>query len=163
MDWKKAARDRWVWGQLVLVLVVAFLAPVLPRHVNVGDTDFMLNRVDPAWIRSLGAVPVVIGLALILWAARTLGRNLTPGTEPLATGTLVTDGPYIHLRHPMYAGAVLLLGGYTLAWSNWTMALLVGLVAWLFFDGKARAEERWLLERFPNYRAYLRQVQRRVF
>jgi protein-S-isoprenylcysteine O-methyltransferase Ste14 len=163
MDWKKAARDRWVWGQLVLVLLVGFLAPVLPRHVNVGHTDFMLNRVDPAWIRSLGAVPVVIGLALILWAARTLGRNLTPGTEPLATGTLVTDGPYFHMRHPMYAGAVLLLGGYTLAWSNWTMALLVGLVAWLFFDGKARAEERWLLERFPDYRAYLRQVQRRVF
>jgi protein-S-isoprenylcysteine O-methyltransferase Ste14 len=163
MDLKQAARDPWVWGQLVLVLLVGVGAPMVPRYVNVGDADFVLNRVDPIWIRSLGSVPLVIGLALVIRTARTLGRNLTPGTQPLAHGALVTDGPYIHRRHPMYAGAVLLLVGYTLAWSNWTMALLVGLIAWLFFDGKARTEERWLLKRFPEYRTYLRRVQRRVF
>jgi protein-S-isoprenylcysteine O-methyltransferase Ste14 len=163
MDLRKAARDPWVWGQLVLVLLVAFGAPVLPRYVNLGNPDFMLNRVDPTWIRTLSAIPIFMGLALLFRSARTLGRNLTPGTEPLSEGKLVTGGPYDQRRHPMYAGAVLLLGGYTLAWSNWTMALLVGLVAWLFFDGKARAEERWLLQRFPEYRAYSRRVLRRVF
>jgi protein-S-isoprenylcysteine O-methyltransferase Ste14 len=160
MDLHKAARDRWVWGQLVLVLLVALGVPLLTRQV---DDDFVLNRIDPAWIRSLGVLPVAAGLALLIWSARILGRNLTPGTEPLAAGTLVTNGPYTHVRHPMYAGMVLLLAGYALLWSNWIMALLVGLVAWLFFDGKARAEERWLLERFPNYGPYRQRVRRRVF
>lgn len=162
MDLRKAARDRWVWGQLALVLLVAVGAPVLPRHLNLGNADFMVNRVDPTWIRMLGALPILMGLALIFRTARTLGRNLTPGTEPLPEAHLVTEGPYTQRRHPMYAGMVLLLAGYTLAWSNWTMALLVGLVAWLFFDGKARAEERWLLERFPEYRAYSGRVPRRI-
>jgi protein-S-isoprenylcysteine O-methyltransferase Ste14 len=162
MDLHKAARDRWVWAQLVLVLLVALGVPWFTHQVNRDGADFVL-RTDPAWIRSLSVLPIAAGLALLSWGARTLGRNLTPGTEPLAAGTLVTHGPYTHVRHPMYAGMVLLLAGYTLAWSNWIMALLVGLLAWLFFDGKARVEERWLLERFPNYGPYRQRVRRRVF
>jgi protein-S-isoprenylcysteine O-methyltransferase Ste14 len=66
------------------------------------------------------------------------------------------------VRHPIYGGLVLLLTGYTLAWSNWTVALLVGFIALQYFQAKARAEERWLLRRFPAYEAYMRQVRRRV-
>ena len=57
---------------------------------------------------------------------------------------------------------VLLLAGYTLVWSNWTLALLAGFIALQYFQAKARAEERWLMERFPAYQAYMRRVPRRV-
>ncbi len=93
---------------------------------------------------------------------RSLGASLTPGTEPLPGAPLVMTGAYAHRRHPIYAGLVMLLAGYTLAWSNWTMALVVGLVALQYFDAKARAEERWLMERYPEYRRYARSVRRRV-
>ena len=99
---------------------------------------------------------------MMVWGARSLGRNLTPGTEPLADAELVTTGPYAHCRHPIYAGAVLLLTGYVLAWSNWTLALLTGVLASLFFSAKARREEQWLMARFPAFRAYLRHVPRRL-
>jgi protein-S-isoprenylcysteine O-methyltransferase Ste14 len=74
----------------------------------------------------------------------------------------VTSGPYAHVRHPIYAGLVLILAGYTLAWSNWTLALVVALVARQYFEAKARAEERWLIERYPSYRSYMVHVTRRV-
>lgn len=162
MDLAKAVRDPWVWGQTALMALIVLAAPLLPRYVNLGEADFMLNRVDPAWIRWLGGAVMVAGAFVMGWGFRSLGRNLTPGTEPLAGAELVTDGAYAHFRHPIYAGLVLFLAGYTLAWSNWTLALVVGIVALQYFQAKARVEERWLTARFPLYGSYLRQVQRRV-
>jgi protein-S-isoprenylcysteine O-methyltransferase Ste14 len=162
MDLHKAARDPWVWGQLALIGAVAVLAPVLPRFVSLGDADYAFNRVDPIWIRRIGCALALAGLALAVWGARSLGPSLTPGTEPLAGAPLVTTGAYAHVRHPIYAGLVLLLAGYTLAWSNWTLALIVGFVALQYFEAKARAEERWLLDRYPDYQRYAMHVRRRV-
>jgi protein-S-isoprenylcysteine O-methyltransferase Ste14 len=162
MDLAKAARDPWVWGQTVLFVIVGLAAPLMPRHLNLGSADFMLNRVDPSRIRWLGLALLVMGAIVIGWGVRSLGRNLTPGTEPLPGASLVTSGAYAYARHPIYTGVVLALAGYTLAWSNWTLALIVGFIALKFFDGKARREEKWLTGRFPDYEAYMRHVRRRV-
>lgn len=162
MDLAKAVRDPWVWGQLVLVVLVAAWAPLVPRYVNLGAVDPLLNRVDPDGIRWLGALLLAAGAALAVWGVRSLGRSLTPGTEPLPGAPMVTTGAYAHVRHPIYGGIVLGLAGYTLAWSNWTLALVIGLLARSYFNGKAKAEERWLVQRHPTYEAYIRQVPRRV-
>ena len=162
MDLHKASRDPWVWGQVALIGLVAVLPPLLPRYVSMGNADFALNRVDPTWIRAVGGLLAGGGLAIGTWGVRSLGPSLTPGTEPLPSAPLVTTGAYAHVRHPIYAGLVLLLAGYTLAWSNWTMALIVGLVALQYFEAKARAEERWLMARYPEYQRYAVHVRRRV-
>jgi protein-S-isoprenylcysteine O-methyltransferase Ste14 len=162
MDLHKAVRDPWVLGQLVLIGLVVLLAPLLSRYVNLGSADYLINRVDPAGIRVLGGALALGGFLLGLWGARSLGPGLTPGTEPLPGAPLVISGAYAHVRHPIYAGLVLLLAGYTLAWSNWTLALLVGLVARWYLGKKARVEERWLLERYPEYRGYMVHVPRGV-
>src|SRR3982751_5230217 len=156
MDWNKAARDPWVWGQLLLTFVVLLAAPLLPRFVNLGAADFLLNRIDPDWIRRLGEIFLLAGVGIVLWGVRSLGRSLTPGVEPLAGAELVTTGAYAHARHPIYTGVVLVLAGYALSWSNWTLALIVGLISRLYFEAKAKREERWLLERYPAYHSYMR-------
>ncbi len=162
MDIAKAARDPWVWGQLVLFLLIGLGAPLLPRHLNLGAADSFLNRIDPDRIRWLG-VPVMAGGGwMLVWGIRSLGKNLTPGTEPLSGAELVTTGAFAYFRHPIYTGVVLFLAGYTLAWSNWTLGLVLGFIALQYFQAKAGAEERWLMERFPAYQAYMRHVPRRV-
>jgi protein-S-isoprenylcysteine O-methyltransferase Ste14 len=130
--------------------------------VNLGEADFMLNRIDPAWIRWIGGLITIAGAVELARGVRSLGPNITPGIEPLAGAELITTGAYAHSRHPIYRGVVLVLAGYTLAWSNWTLALMVGCIALVYFNAKARAEERWLLERFPGYETYMRRVPRRV-
>ena len=162
MDLGKAVRDPWVWGQLILFLVVFAGVPLLSRFVNLGPADDILNRPDPAWLRLLGGPVVAFGVGFAWWGVRSLGPNLTPGTEPVKDAELVTRGAYAHRRHPIYTGAVLILAGYSWLWSNWRMALLVAFLADRYFEGKAAAEERWLLERFPLYRSYQQQVTRRV-
>ena len=162
MDLHRAARDPWVWGQLALFLLIGIAAPVLPRHVSLGELDPMLNRIDPDRIRLLGGILAAAGIVVAGWGVRSLGPSLTPGTKPLPGAPLVTTGAYAHVRHPIYLGVVLLLAGYTLAWSNWTLALVLGFLAARYFDAKARAEERWLADRYPAYQSYRRHVRRRV-
>lgn len=122
----------------------------------------MLNRIDPAWIRRLGTGLLLLGVLVLAWGVRSLGRSLTPGTEPLPDAELVTGGAYNYVRHPIYAGLVLALAGYTLAWSNWTLALVFGFIALKYFQAKAAVEEEWLVERFPGYKSYMRRVPRQV-
>jgi protein-S-isoprenylcysteine O-methyltransferase Ste14 len=162
MDLHKAARDPWVWGQVALIGTVAVLAPVLPRFVNLGAVNHALNRVDPDWTRWLGGALALAGVGVSVWGARSLGPSLTPGTEPLPGAPLVTRGAYAYVRHPIYVGLVLALAGYTIAWANWTLGLVVGVVALKYFEGKARAEEEWLMERYPEYQRYALTVRRRL-
>ena len=147
----------------MLIAVVGLAAPLLPRYVSLGDVDPVINRVDPDGIRWLGAPLIVGGLAMAMWGSdgrwaaasrRAPSRWRTRRSSP--------RGAYAHSRHPIYAGIVLGLAGYTLAWSNWTMALVVGFVALKYFGAKAKGEERWLVERYPMYESYMRQVPRRV-
>jgi protein-S-isoprenylcysteine O-methyltransferase Ste14 len=162
MDLAKAARDPWVWGQLALFVCVGVVAPLLPRHLNLGSADFMFNRIDPLWIRRAGLGVMAAGGAIAIWGIRSLGRSLTPGTEPLPDARLITGGAYAYRRHPIYTGVVLIVAGYTLAWSNWTLALLFGFIALKFFQAKAGVEETWLRARFPAYATYMRHVPRQV-
>lgn len=162
MDLAKAARDPWVWGQLGLILFIGAAAPLLPRFVSLGELDRVFNRVDHAWIRWLGGAVLAAGIGVAVWGARSLGPSLTPGTEPLPDAPLVTAGAYTRVRHPIYLGVVLALAGYTVAWSNWTLGLVLGLLALEYFEAKAKVEERWLVARYPAYESYMRRVPRRI-
>jgi protein-S-isoprenylcysteine O-methyltransferase Ste14 len=92
MDMAKARRDPWVWGQIALLAVVGAWAPLLPRYVSLGDVDPAINRVDPDWIRWLGAPLIAAGLVVAVWGLRSLGQSHTPGTEPMPGAALVTSG-----------------------------------------------------------------------
>ncbi|MGE3525727.1 MAG: isoprenylcysteine carboxylmethyltransferase family protein [Gemmatimonadales bacterium] len=150
MDLHKAVRDPWVWGQFVLIALVGVLA-----------ARFHPSTPDPL-VQLAGAFVLGVGLFTILAAMTFLGPNLTPGTEPLPHGTLITRGPYAFVRHPIYTGVVLLLTGYTMAWGSLPAGMLVLAVSLGYFEGKARAEERWLVKKQPEYAAYMTRVPRIV-
>jgi protein-S-isoprenylcysteine O-methyltransferase Ste14 len=91
----------------------------------------------------------------------SLGRNLTPFPKPSTRTTLVTEGIYGLIRHPLYAAVFCGSVGWALVWRSWP-ALLAALALAPFFDAKARREERWLRQQFPEYSNYERQVRRFV-
>ena len=106
------------------------------------------------------------GVFLLLLAAGiglagtvSLGRNLTPLPKPSASTQLVQSGIYGLMRHPLYTAVFCGSVGWALWWRSWP-ALLAALALAPLFDGKARREERWLRQRFPEYAAYERRVRR---
>jgi protein-S-isoprenylcysteine O-methyltransferase Ste14 len=74
---------------------------------------------------------------------------------------VISTGPYRYVRHPMYAGGLLLFLGTPLLLGSWYGLLLVVL---LIFVVAVRAvlEERVLSDELPGYSAYMKQVKYRL-
>lgn len=141
-------------GQLVLLglLFVAGL-PGFGQLVPHLLTDWALLAIGAA-LMLIGGVAVMAGL-------RDLGPSLTPMPRPRVGATLVEDGVYAVIRHPIYAG--LISGG--LGWSAVTRSLpatAVALLLGIYFDLKSRREEAWLADHYPGYDAYRRRTRRFV-
>jgi protein-S-isoprenylcysteine O-methyltransferase Ste14 len=115
----------------------------------------------PGWLVALGAALLAAGGVFGTLGLLALGRNLSPFPKPIAGGQLVTTGVYGIVRHPIYTG--LILG--TLGWSLLMRApagLALFVALFVFFDLKSRREETWLLESYPDYRAYRARVKKLI-
>ena len=138
---------RWVVAQFAVIAVVVGLFLVGPRPQALA-------------YRAAGAVLALVGLIVFAWALRELGRSLTPLPRPRDDGELVTSGPFRVVRHPVYLGATLVFVGLSLVFS-WS-SLIASCALALIWAAKARVEERYLVERFPEYAEYRRRVRRRL-
>jgi protein-S-isoprenylcysteine O-methyltransferase Ste14 len=154
MSRRTAVRDPWVWGQGVLGALVALGVPLLARRWGTLDPG------GPS--RWFGVALIVLGTALMAAGALVLGPNLTPATEPLPGGQLVTRGVYRMVRHPIYLGVSLVLTGYGALRGGWWAGAAVLALALAYFERKARVEEGWLRERMPGYEDYRARVPRIV-
>jgi protein-S-isoprenylcysteine O-methyltransferase Ste14 len=66
------------------------------------------------------AMPIIwAGMGLRYWAFVTLGAYFTFTVMTSDDQAVVTNGPYRFLRHPSYAGGLLILAGIGLALGNW--------------------------------------------
>lgn len=139
--------EGWLVGQLVLLAAVA----VSPAN---GWTQ-------PAGTIGLlgGAASIVVGLAVAGRGVLDLGSNLSPFPRPKGNAVLVERGVYRYLRHPIYAGLVLLSIGWSVARGS-LVGLGVAVVLAVFFDLKARREEALLAETFPGYEGYAARTRR---
>jgi protein-S-isoprenylcysteine O-methyltransferase Ste14 len=112
-----------------------------------------------AW---LGAVLVIAGLMLALWARVTLGRNWSAAVLVRKDHELVMRGPYALSRHPIYTAILVMFLGTVLAVGTVEAAagfLLIAASLWI----KLGEEERLMMRQFPDeYPAYRRRVKRLV-
>jgi protein-S-isoprenylcysteine O-methyltransferase Ste14 len=108
-----------------------------------------------------GILLILAGIVMLLAAKSNLGSNLTPLPHPKDNATLVTTGLYQFVRHPMYSGGILFAVGWTLVVHSW-MTLIYAVILLIFIDIKSRREERWLVEKFPEYSDYQKQVRKLI-
>ncbi len=148
-----AGADRgggWVVAQFALMVLIAAAVVVPPDWPK-----------DARWLlTAIGAVLALAGGAVAVWAGRTLGRSLTPFPKPAAAGSLVDNGPFRRVRHPIYSGGLLFFAG----WSLFAGPVALGLsgVLGVLWALKAGVEERHLVARYPAYSAYARRVRFRL-
>jgi protein-S-isoprenylcysteine O-methyltransferase Ste14 len=92
----------------------------LPLYV-IGVSIFLL-RPPSREALALGLPLVALGALLRGWGAGHLVKN----------DVLTTTGPYAYLRHPLYAGTILIGTGFALALGDW-LSLLAVLALWPWF------------------------------
>jgi protein-S-isoprenylcysteine O-methyltransferase Ste14 len=111
---------------------------------------FVLARPTPLGL-AVGGALVLSGVALRGWGGGHLVKN----------DRLTVSGPYAHLRHPLYAGTLLLGSGFAVMAGPWGVLLLFAFFLPVFFlyylpykdrIESARLERRYGLA-FASYRA----------
>ncbi len=142
------------------LLLGASLAGILVYSINPHLMKWSALPL-PFWLRWFGFFIGLAALIIFSWILRSLGQNFSTTLTVKKDQTLVIQGPYQWVRHPMYTSFVLLWVGYFLLSANWYIGLtgIVGFV-WAIVV-RTPKEEQMMIERFGNeYIAYMKRTGR---
>lgn len=108
---RSAEHPRFDWK-----LRPAGLLPYLLYCLPLSAVPVLGQRVIPesAWLEGTGAILCVTGTAFAIWGRTELADLWSGAAAPAAERHLVQTGPYALVRHPIYAGMILLMLGMLL-------------------------------------------------
>jgi protein-S-isoprenylcysteine O-methyltransferase Ste14 len=143
---------------LNLLWVVMLILPLIYSATNWLD---FANYSLPPWMGWLGIFLLACALLVFARAHLDLKANWSPTLEIFEGHTLVTNGIYRYIRHPMYASQWLWVIAQILLLQNW-LAGPPDLIFFIFFYiWRVRAEEKMMLETFGNrYQEYMQKTGR---
>lgn len=135
------------WGGEVLFRLVVGAGALLAGFLA-KTTDATIRPATVAdWF---GLVLFVGGIFLRFWSFRTLGRYFTFTVQTSSDQPVITDGPYRVLRHPSYAGLLLIVLSAGLLIGNWWSLLCLTVVTTGALVFRIRVEERALMQRVDD-------------
>lgn len=141
-----------VQGLAGLVFLAIFAVPGLDRRFGWSHV--------PLGVSLAGEGLIVVGFLVVFLTFRE--NTFTAGTIEIAQDQRVIDsGPYAVVRHPMYAGALVMIAGIPLALGSWwgliPAGLLVPVIVWRLTN-----EEAFLAANLAGYSAYRARVRHRL-
>jgi protein-S-isoprenylcysteine O-methyltransferase Ste14 len=142
-----------------LIAGLFFLGAAVPARFSVLDLlHYRLGPVVPVAI-CLGAL---LGAAVIrTWAAAYLDPAVIH-SKAVHTEQLVADGPYRHVRNPLYLGTLLLGVGFGLFFAPNGFILVVAGLYLLTLRLIGREEAQLAAEQGQSYLEYVRRVPRMI-
>jgi protein-S-isoprenylcysteine O-methyltransferase Ste14 len=123
--------------------------------------DHRFSRSDvPVFVVIVGDALVALGFFMVFLVFKE--NTFTAATIEVAPDQkVISTGPYAIVRHPMYAGALIMLWGTPIALGSW-WALLMDIpmtfvIVWRLLD-----EEKFLTKNLPGYNEYCQNVRYRL-
>ena len=152
-------RTQKSWDRIfIAVLMVLYLGWLVLMGL---DARWGISRV-PLWLQALGALNVALSTYVTFLTFRENSYAAPVVKIQRERGhRVVSTGPYAHVRHPMYAGGLLMFVGMPLQLGSWlglaAVALLLPLLAF-----RVVMEERTLAAELAGYRDYAERVRWRL-
>lgn len=142
-----------------IIQSIASIAFILVIVFPAVDYRFRWSNVPP-YISIIGDIFVALGLFIVFLVFKE--NSFTSGTiEVEANQKVISTGPYAFVRHPMYAGAFIMLIGVPLAlgsfWGLLIIIPLVSVIIWRLLD-----EEKILKKNLSGYLEYQKKVNYRL-
>ena len=107
-----------------------------------------------------GILLMILGEGIRFWGVAYIGA-VSRITSGAGSSRLLTDGPFAHVRNPLYCGNLLLWSGCLVAswaWMPW-MAIILFLFFVFQYDRIVDLEEEYLSKKFgESYEAYRKAV-----
>lgn len=115
----------------------------------------------PEVFRLLGIAFNVIGLILLIWVHRTLGKHWSMMLNLGEEHKLITSGPYSRVRHPMYTFFFIMSISTALISANAFVGVF-GIAAWtVLYIVRIGDEEAMMVEQFgEEYQEYMKRTGR---
>lgn len=144
---------RSILGLLLLAMLIGYI--VYPQWMAWSALPL------PEWLRWTGAGLTVLGLLLMLWTHHMLGENFSGTLHVREQYTLVVEGPYRWVRHPLYSTMYILLVAFFLLSANWFIGLASTVGLTLVVASRVKREELVMIEKFGDrYREYMNHTGR---
>jgi len=104
----------------------------------------------------IAAQAAAVGLGI--WARRSFQKGAFRVTAVPGGSSIIREGPYRVVRHPMYSAALLLVWTAVLSHGS-VLTLAIGVAVTGLTVARVSAEERLLVARFPEYPDYARSTK----
>ncbi len=142
-----------------IIMVIASLGFIGLIVIPALDRRFGWSDMPPL-VAIAGDILVALGWFTVWLVFRE--NSFTSATIELADDQrVISTGPYARVRHPMYAGSLVMLLGIPLALGSWWgligLAVITAALIWRILD-----EERFLARHLAGYAAYKEKVRYRL-
>lgn len=135
-----------------LFYLALFVVPGLDFRFNWSDVPPVISLVSDGFV-ALGFYIVFLAFKVNSYTSATI--------EVYDEHSVISSGPYRVVRHPMYAGAILLVLFTPPALGSW-VALRFTIPLIMVILIRAVDEERFLTRKLPGYEAYRQKVRYRI-
>jgi len=103
---------------------------------------------------SIGLIIIIAGSVINIWGRFNLGKNWANHIKIYQNHTLVKEGVYKLVRHPLYASLIWIFYGACLVYANYYAFLINTFVFIPFMYYRAKQEEELLKKEFSDYNEY---------
>ena len=147
--------DRGTTALIVATYALAAALPLVARRLP--------GRPLPRPATAIGLAAQAAGTAIRAWSMHTLGASYTRtlrtegGVQPV-----VDSGPYRWVRHPGYAGSLLIWTGFATSTRSAPVVALTTALPGIAYARRITAEEQLLRRDLPGYAAYCARTRRLV-
>jgi protein-S-isoprenylcysteine O-methyltransferase Ste14 len=133
-----------------------------------GAIAYALLTIPIGWLvvtrRFFSPSPIVIalqiaGVAIVMWARLAFGMRSFHAGSTATRGGLVTTGPYRFVRHPIYAGVLVIFAGVLVGHHDVPTLVAIGCAAAALVV-RIIAEERSVVRMYPEYADYAKRTKR---
>ncbi|MFW9908904.1 MAG: methyltransferase family protein [Candidatus Thorarchaeota archaeon] len=159
--YQEGKRDRYQTRFLLLFLLACPVLIAFPylEYSFIQSTFLSPVATNVFWI--MGTLLILLGGTTLVASRIILG---TYGTLKIGIDEdhkLITRGPFHYIRHPIYAGTLILLFGYTVSFSSIISLAIMLLIVIPLGRGRMALEEKLLIQEFGDeYLEYMKRTKR---